>query len=242
MQSRTVRWVGMGAAVALAACGGGTPGAQPHDMSTTGHEEAARAEDEQASEHSAQHDPLAARTLLCGSPRIQTEIGGACWTSDVNPTDEHRAEAERHVRAAADHRAAAQALRDAEAAACVDIDDLDRDMSPFAHREDIAAVAPLTETVQMGRQTRERTVGATVVFRATPGMTAEWLQRLVDCHLARNASLGHSMPEMEYCPLVPRGVTARVRSTGDGFAVELRGGDDETAAEILRRAQSLTSR
>lgn len=237
MRTRMVAWIGTGAM--LAACGGGTPGAQPHDMSTSGHEEAARGEEQQVTEHEAQYDPLAARTIRCGSARVQTEIGGVCWTSDVNPTDEHRAEAERHVRAAADHRAAAQALRDAEAAACTGIDDLDRDMSPFAHREDIASVAPLTETVQMGRQTRERGVGATVVFRATPGMTVEWLQRLVDCHLARNASLGHSVPEMEYCPLVPRGVTARVRSTGDGFAVELRGEDDETAAEILRRAQSL---
>jgi hypothetical protein len=49
-------------------------------------------------------------------------------------------------------------------------------------------------------------------------MTAEWLQRLTDCHIARNAALGHVAPAMPDCPLVPMGVTARVTSTGGGFA------------------------
>jgi len=40
-------------------------------------------------------------------------------------------------------------------------------------------------------------------------MTAEWFQRIVDCHLARNASLGFSAAEMPYCPLNVKGVHAR---------------------------------
>jgi hypothetical protein len=82
-------------------------------------------------------------------------------------------------------------------------------------------------------------VGTVVTFRAVPGMTAEWLQRVVNCHLARNASLGHAVPEMPECPRVPRGAQARVRSTGDGFAVEIRSDDEAAAREILARARRL---
>lgn len=70
-------------------------------------------------------------------------------------------------------------------------------------------------------------------------MTAEWLQRLVDCHLARNASLGHSVPELPDCPLVPKGVEAQVLSTGSGFAVNVRADDPATSEEIFARARRL---
>lgn len=84
-----------------------------------------------------------------------------------------------------------------------------------------------------------RTAGAVVTFRAVPGLTAEWLQRLVDCHLARNAARGHVVPEMPNCPLVPKGAAATVRSTGDGFAVSISSSDDATAREIRARAERL---
>lgn len=73
-------------------------------------------------------------------------------------------------------------------------------------------------------------------------MTVPWLQRLVDCHLARNAALGHDVPEMPYCPLVPRGVSARVSAVDRGFAVDVRAEDPATAQEILRRARGLDAR
>lgn len=87
-------------------------------------------------------------------------------------------------------------------------------------------------------KTREL-AGATVVFRAVPGMTAEWLQRVMDCHLARNATLGFDQSGMRYCPLNLSGVEASVRSVGDGFAVTVRSGDSKTAKKILQRSQTL---
>ena len=50
----------------------------------------------------------------------------------------------------------------------------------------------MTETVKSGKSSTQKDVGATVVFRAVPGMTAEWLQRVVDCHLARAAAVGQA--------------------------------------------------
>jgi hypothetical protein len=221
-----------------AACAS-TPGAKPHDMSAAQHEREAEAHAGAAQAHEGQYQPEARAEQEKCAP-AGTLGAGVCWSSIVNPTEQHHQASEEHRRHAADHRAASATLREAEARACTGIAPDDRDMSPFEHAEDITAVEPL-----MGRlgsretDTSERVVGAVVTFRAVPGLTAEWLQRIVDCHLARNASLGHEVPEMPNCPLVVRGAQARVRSTGDGFAVEIRSDNDAAAREILARAKRL---
>jgi hypothetical protein len=219
-------------AFALAACAPITPGAEPHQMSAAQHEAAATSQERTAELHSAQYNPQASVT----AEQCRTR---GCWTSVTNPTAEHLKEAEKYRKMAADHRAASQALRDAEARACVGISEDDRDMSPFEHREDIASVEPLTISTMTGKNQYARTVGAVITFRARPGMTAQWLQRVIDCHLARNAALGHDVPGMSDCPLVPKGVTAKVTATDTGFAVAVRAEDTDTIAEIQRRARAL---
>jgi hypothetical protein len=212
---------------------GGAQGTSPHDMSAADHEAMANQEEAAAAGHEADYQPAASQDeTRCGR-------GAVCWTSRVNPTAQHAEDAKAHRELAAQHRAAGEALKQAEAQSCAGIDDDDRDISPFYHREDIASVSPLEEPVRAGKATATRKKGARVVFRAVPGLTAEWLQREVNCHIARAASMGHSMPEMSYCPLEPKGVVATVSSTGDGFAVDVTSDDDATVAEIWRRAQAL---
>ncbi|HKY36698.1 MAG TPA: hypothetical protein VJN18_12200 [Polyangiaceae bacterium] len=208
------------------------PGTQPHDASTAQHESMAAHEESAAAGHADQHDPSAAVT------KENCQGKGGCWTSVTNPTAQHADDAKRHQELAQKHRAAAAALTDAEARACAGISNEDRDISPFYHREDIQSVSPLTETVKSGKATTQKEVGATIVFRATPGMTAEWLQRVADCHLARASSVGHEMPEMSYCPLVLKGAKAKVTSAGNGFAINVSADDPATVAEIKKRAQA----
>jgi hypothetical protein len=238
MTTRTT-WCASLLALALTACAT-TPGANPHDMSAAQHENEATKESAAADAHATQFDPDAKdeRTRCTSGSRV-SETGGACWTSTTNPTAEHNRVADEHRKRAADHRAASAALRDAEAKACGGISTEDRDTSPFDHFEDVASVAPLYEDAGNSKQPSRRVVGAIVTFRAVPGMTAEWTQRLVDCHLARNAALGHVVPEMPDCPLVPNHVTAAVTSTGAGFAVAIRSSDADVAKEVLARAQRL---
>lgn len=232
--------------LSITACAS-TPGAQPHDMSAAGHAAMAAGEDRSAAAHASQYDPAASRERAgrcAGSPGTVADV---CWSSVTNPTTEHLKEAERHRKMAADHRAASQALKDAEARACAGITELDRDMSPFSHREDISKVETLTTTVASSNSVASskpssRVRGAAIVFRAVPGMTAQWLQRVVDCHMARNAALGHDLPEMLYCPLVPKGVTAKVTTRESELAVEVTSDDANVAAEIVRRAQALVKR
>ncbi|MFZ5894619.1 MAG: hypothetical protein ACOY0T_26390 [Myxococcota bacterium] len=221
------------ASVFVVACAA-DPGTRPHDMSAASHEAMAKQEEQTADAHSAQYNPAAqGKTESCGR--------GGCWTSTTNPTKEHDADAQRHRELAAKHRAASTALAQAEAQACVGISNDDRDISPFFHRDDIKSVSALVEQVRNGKTVVDKRVGATVVFRAVPGMTAEWLQRVVDCHLARAAAAGHAMPEMDYCPLELNNVTAKVTSVGDGFAVHIRSNDAATVDQVLARATSLTS-
>lgn len=232
----TSRIITLSITLAASACGHAA-GTQPHDMSAARHQAAAAQEEDQASGHAAQHDPAADRN----EERCSAGKGRVCWTVTTNPTQGHVKTAEEHRELAAQHRAASQALQSAEARACTGIDDADRDVSPFAHGADIRSVSQFREEQLVGKNKVTRDAGATIVFRATPGLTVEWLQRIVDCHLARNSAVGHDMPEMAYCPLVPRGAQATVRSVGDGFAVDVRADDAETAAEIWRRAQQVST-
>jgi hypothetical protein len=209
------------------------PGTRPHDMSAAQHEAMAKNEESAATGHAEQHDPSATKTTEVCSGK------GGCWTSTSNPSAQHGDDAKHHHELAAKHRAAAAALINAENSACAGISDDDRDISPFYHREDVHSVSVLTETVKAGKASTQKEVGATVVFRAVPGMTAEWLQRVVDCHLARAAAVGHDMPEMSYCPLMLKGMKAKVTSTGNGFAINVSADDATTIAEIKKRAQAL---
>jgi hypothetical protein len=201
--------------VAIIGCGGAP---NPHDTSIAEHERVAQQHEVQAE--------TAERRCSYGD-------AGPCWRAADNDVALHR-------KAAAQHRAASDALRQAEATACVGLSEDDRAMSPFEHHADIAGVEPFTHAITSNKTgTVQRQAGATVTFRAVPGLTAEWLQRLIDCHLARNAALGHEVPEMPNCPLVPRGVVAHVRSAGGGFAVDVESDDTATASEILDRARRL---
>jgi hypothetical protein len=229
--------------VLVAGCAASTPGARPHDMSQAAHSEQAAAESTEADEHAGQYDADAkAKAEECRA-RLRTDTpttgGQVCWTAVTNPTEEHLRVAAEHRKHAEAHRAASTALRDTEARACAGIDPDDRDISPFDRVEDIASVSPLTEETGTVKTPRPRTAGAVVIFRAVPGLTAEWLQREVDCHLARNASLGHVAEAMPNCPLVPKGASAKVESTGSGFKVTVRSDDDASAKEILERATRL---
>jgi hypothetical protein len=215
------------ASILIAGCAS-TPGAKPHDMSVARHEAVAEAHESQAGDGS-----LAQRARNC--PEVGSE--SPCWALNTRA-----AEAERHAKMAADHRAASQTLRDAEARACIGVPEGDRDVSPFAHADDITSITPLNETLISGRYAQQQAVGLIVIFRAVPGLTAEWLQRVIECHMARNAVLGHETAGMDYCPLVPRDIATRVTSTGNGFAVMVRGTTPKGISELAERAALLRAR
>lgn len=172
------------ALVLLAAC------APAMRLGVEGHERAAEADERAAADEQRRYDP-AQTAIMNECPFAGAQHESPCWTVDQNPTAVHLAEAQRRMRSAWTHREESQALRDAEARACEGLSAHDRDTSPFAHREDILSAAVLREDV--GDRVRE--AGAVFVFRRVPNLTEDRLQKLVDCHLARNAAIGFADAE-----------------------------------------------
>jgi hypothetical protein len=123
--------------------------------------------------------------------------------------------------------------------ACEGIPAADRDRDPFLHGADIRSVSRIRGAFNEAAEDFE---GAAIVFRATPGLTAPWLRRVVDCRLARSAGQGSGSPDSADSPLSIPGVSAIVASVGDGFAVEVLSSNDKAAAEIWRRAQRIPIR
>jgi hypothetical protein len=130
-------------------------------------------------------------------------------------------------------------LAQAEATACGGISEIDKDMSPFAHREDIESVAQLFEQKETARKVVKTLQGARIAFRPVPGLTPARLQRLLDCHLSRNAVMGHQVGEMDYCPLVPRDVAATVGARGGRLFVDVQSENGASAQEVWARAMKL---
>jgi len=187
-------------------------------MSAQLHEEAARTAEDRAVQHEALYEPEA--SSLDGQDCVELCL-------QVNPTEEHRREAARLRRAAAAHRRASLELRVAEERSCSGIPDELRDLSPFFFDEFVSGV----------ELEREQVV---VHFDRIPQTTALDLQRLVDCHLARNAALGYDDSHMPFCPLTVKGVTAEVRETEHGYDIVLSAPAGEAMQNVADRATSLT--
>ena len=207
-----------------------TGSVRPDEMSAAAHEAEAREVDKAAAWHEKQYDPYAGRPTGPCVPAAGSTTSAPCFTQVANPTAEHLRTAEMLRKHAAEHRAASKLLRDAETRACAGVSSEDRDLSPFFHRESIVRVEPLREP---------DTVGARVVFRPIEGLTPEFLQRLVDCHLARNAALGDEALGLEDDPLGLPAIKAQAMRVWDGIAIEVRSSKPETALKILARANAL---
>jgi hypothetical protein len=195
----------------------GREGTHPEDMSAKQHDAAAADAETKAVEHESQYDPTA--VVFDGS-----DCSEFCFRS--NPTEHHLREANRFRREAQRHRDASHDLRVVEERACADIPEIHRDFSPFFHGDHIAGA-------EIGDS------GPVVVhFDQIPKTTAEGLQRLVDCHLARNAAMGFEMEEMDYCPLGVAGVSATVVATDAGLDIQLDA-EDEARAAVVTRVEAL---
>jgi len=176
--------------------------------------------------------------VRCG-PLVQSEPGTICWSAPRGSADAERdrVRATQLRHAAVEHRRVSTALRDAEATACAGIAEADIVESPFAHRDDIVAVDLVEGPAPPDGL--PRVLGARVRFHRIEKLSPEWLQHVIDCHIARDDALGHDVPEMSYDPLVPRGARATVIGVPHGYIVEIVSDDPEGAREILRRAMAL---
>ncbi|HEY5373099.1 MAG TPA: hypothetical protein VIK01_05400 [Polyangiaceae bacterium] len=187
-------------------------------------------------EAAARADEQAAQAKLCNGPADAAD-SGPCWAAQSPETQREVADLRRKAN---EHRNAA-AVRKAEEEACSGVSEADRVQSPFSHHDDIESVQPLEERLPQGGV---QEAGAVVVFRKVPRLSAGVFQKILDCHLARDAAFGFDARELEYCPLNVnplgfRHLKATVTERSEAFEVKIYAEDAELARKVLARAQSL---
>jgi hypothetical protein len=225
------------ACVTVLGCTPTTTEIPTHHMSASGEGSLARS-DERAAGVLERQAALEDGTIECGPP-FANQPGEVCWTTPwgSDAAAEDLMEASELRDAAARHRRISKELREAEARECPGIPEADVTRSPLAHREDIVQVEVVHGAP--GPDGQPSILGARVRFHHLGGLTADWLQRIVDCHVARDNALGNNVPEMSYDPLVPAGARATVIEVPHGYIVEVRSDDPAAAREIARRALAL---
>ena len=206
------------------------PSTEPHEMSLQGHEEAAR----QASQESERlrENPCPPTT----GEAVQTNA--VCWTPSLASEAQRARAAEQQQRLAEAHGKAAAELREEADSACAGVAEADRVTIPFFHVQDLDGARPLRAPHDSKRPGQPK-IGVTIFVRPVLGLTEQRLQRLVNCHLAQNALVGHVSAVEPDCPLVPAGVSAAVRSASDRFAVDIKGSSPEVVKEIETRTRLL---
>jgi hypothetical protein len=123
--------------------------------------------------------------------------------------------------------------------ACRGVPDAERHVWLLTNRQDVVAVGEIRpEESMIESQTPDPRAGARVLLAAGPGVTAEWLERIGECHIAQNAARGYPQSAAA-SPLDVKGAEVQVRSVGDGFAVDITSYDWKAGREILRRARAL---
>jgi hypothetical protein len=90
------------------------------------------------------------------------------------------------------------------------------------------SVLPYSTYEDAGYTSYRQFRGADVFVAAQPGLTQEWLQRVLTEQIASGT-----------CDFGVHDVSVSVLSAGSGFSVRLSGRDERAAGEILRNAERL---
>jgi hypothetical protein len=127
------------------------------------------------------------------------------------------------------------AAADHERSACAAVPDRDRDEGLFAMRDQIVGVQEVRDRVFP--KAPPQLVGVRIDLRATPGVTEQWIGRIIGCHVAHYAVVGGA-PAVPSPILVP-GAQVRVSSTSDGFRVSVTSNDADVARQALGAGRAL---
>ncbi len=182
------------------------------EMTAAEHRNEAQIHTARAAEKRAKFDPGERRAI--GKPQ-----GDAEWSARVyNPTQEHLDDADRDMRAAAEHLRAARKLEAFEDARCADIPKEQRGACPLL----ASSVTRVTETPK----------GVLLELKAS--VDAVSTQRMLDCHLAYAYANGFDRPS---CPLFVKGMTISLVLGNGGRWIAMTSEDAKVADEIREQAR-----
>lgn len=124
---------------------------------------------------------------------------------------------------------------------CAGVPGKERKMGLMAYREAIVSVAPLKAEHFVGKIKTNRTEGAVIGLRATPGMTVPWLERVNSCHIALVGSgriVGNAAASD---PFIVAGTSIVAAETYAGYVLFVKGTNTNTVQEIMKRSVGLLS-
>lgn len=120
-----------------------------------------------------------------------------------------------------------------EERACADVPVDERDRGLLAHRERVAGVEALER--HYNPKTNSQPSGAAIVVRAAPGVTEQWLDRVIECHVVHAARAGAERTD----PLAVEDTTVAVTPTATGFRIAITADSPVRAREVIARARGL---
>jgi hypothetical protein len=135
---------------------------------------------------------------------------------------------------AQEHMDAARRLRSDEQSACYHVPDADRLNGPLT-ADRISSVEVIRDhgVYPKGQVVP---VGVRVYLLAEPGLTQEWLGRVVACHMAHLAVTGEQATRS---PLAVPGSSVSVSPTGTGFEVTVMSKNTDVARAIVEKGVAL---
>jgi hypothetical protein len=136
---------------------------------------------------------------------------------------------------AQEHLDAAKRLREQEQVACYGVPEADRVQGPFARPEQITGIDVVRDRGVFPKGPLVP-VGVVVNLRAEPGMTQQWLGRIVACHTAHIAVAG---PDPRPSPLSVANAQVSVSSSSVGFRVTVTSHDSDIARAVVNKGQEL---
>ena len=138
---------------------------------------------------------------------------------------------------AQEHLEAAKRLRNEERAACEGVPDADRLSGPFAQPQRVTNVEVVRDRVRLPKVFLEP-VGVAVYMKAEPGMTQQWLGRIVACHVAYVAVSGQGERRS---PLSVANTQVAVTPTSVGFRITVTSKDSDTARSVVAKGEALAA-
>jgi len=138
---------------------------------------------------------------------------------------------------AQEHLDAAKRLRNEESAACDGVPDADRMAGPFAQARLVTNVDVVRDRVLLPKGPLQP-VGVAVYMKAEPGMTQQWLGRIIACHVAHVAVVGQAERPS---PLSVANTKVAVSSTSVGFRITVTSKDSDVARSVIDKGEQLAA-
>jgi hypothetical protein len=136
---------------------------------------------------------------------------------------------------AQEHLDAAKRLREQEQVACYGVPDTDRIQGPFTHPDQITGIEVVRDRGPFPKGPMVN-VGVAVNLRGEPGVTQQWLGRVVACHTAHVAVAG---PDSHPSPLSVANAQVSVTPTSVGFRVTVTSHDQDIARAVVDKGHQL---